>query len=295
MSTPDKAVVVGVGADGSHAAIDHAVAEARRQALPLHLVHVLQRPVGEAYAELYVDMTATGKATLAAAREHAAERAGSDVPVTAEVVVAGWVVDQLARSAEGATMLVLQHRALGRVQRIMDGSVVKSVAGRTPVPVISVPEGRDPTADVHGMLTAAVQDPAEAGDLLRIAFEEAHQRGAALVVLHAWWLNSGYDVGVVDEAYRAEVAASVRGELEPVLAPLRRDYPDVEVAVSVEHVPPAEAVLDAAESSDLLVLGRRHHLLPLGSHLGHVARSALAHSTCPVLLIPEPARSTADR
>jgi nucleotide-binding universal stress UspA family protein len=46
-------------------------------------------------------------------------------------------------------------------------------------------------------------------------------------------------------------------------------------------------VLDAAETSDLLVVGRRHHLLPLGSHLGPVVRAALDHGTCPVLVTPE--------
>jgi nucleotide-binding universal stress UspA family protein len=35
------------------------------------------------------------------------------------------------------------------------------------------------------------------------------------------------------------------------------------------------------------VIGRRHHLLPLGTHLGPVARAALAHSTCPVLITPD--------
>ena len=45
-----------------------------------------------------------------------------------------------------------------------------------------------------------------------------------------------------------------------------------------------------AESSQLLVIGRRHHLLPLGSHLGPVARAVLQHSTAPVLLNPESPR-----
>ena len=48
-----------------------------------------------------------------------------------------------------------------------------------------------------------------------------------------------------------------------------------------------EAMLRATEGSDLVVLGRRHHLLPLGSHLGPVARGVLARSACPVLVTPE--------
>ena len=57
--------------------------------------------------------------------------------------------------------------------------------------------------------------------------------------------------------------------------------------MDVRHAPPVEAVLDAAETCDLIVLGRRHHLLPLGSHLGPVARAALGHATTPVMITPE--------
>ena len=60
----------------------------------------------------------------------------------------------------------------------------------------------------------------------------------------------------------------------------------------MRHAPPVEAVLDAAEASDLLILGRRHHLLPLGSHLGPVVRAALDHGTCPELITPELAVAT---
>ena len=136
-------------------------------------------------------------------------------------------------------------------------------------------------------MTAAVQDPVEAPALLRAAFEESRARSASLVVLHAWWLASGFDVVVVDTAYRDEFAARSHEELEPVLAPLRAEFPDVEVTVIVRHAPPVEAVLDAAETSDLLVLGRRHHLLPSRSHLGPVARAALDHGACPVFVTPE--------
>ena len=49
--------------------------------------------------------------------------------------------------------------------------------------------------------------------------------------------------------------------------------------------------MDAGRESELLILGRRHHLLPFGSHLGPVARAILAHGECPVFLTPEPHRA----
>ena len=112
-------------------------------------------------------------------------------------------------------------------------------------------------------------------------------RGTSLVVLHAWWLASGYDALAVDSSVRSTWTGTSQTEIEPVLAPLRAEFADVPVTVRVRHAPAAEAILAASESSDLIVLGRRHHLLPLGSHLGPVARAALGHSTAPVLITPE--------
>jgi nucleotide-binding universal stress UspA family protein len=288
MNLPTHAVVVGVAASGYDAALGFAIVEARRTQRPLHLLHVLQLPAGEAYAGVYGGMLDNGKAILDAALARAAELAGADVTVTGELVGNGWVVDDLARRTRGASLLVMQHRALSRVKRVFTGSIVHSVAGRAGVPVVSVPEGWEATASPQGFVTVAVQNPVEAPALLRSAFAEARVRGARLVVLHAWWLASGYDLVVVDGEFREQWTRRSHDDLEPVLAPLREEYPDIEVAVDVRHAPPVQAVLDASEASELLVLGRRHHRLPLGSHLGPVARAALDHGACPVLVAPEP-------
>ncbi len=286
MNTPTNAVVLGVGADGFDAALAVAITEARRTQRPLHLVHVLQLPAGEAYAGVYGGALDSAKATLEEATTKAEALAG-DVPITTELIDNGWVVDDLARRTEGASLLVMQHRALSRLKRVFVGSMVHGVAGRAVVPLISVPEGWDPDRQPVGIVTVAVQDPVEAPAILRAGFAEARARKARLVVLHAWWLASGYDVVVVDGTVRDQWAARSREEMQPVLTPLREEFPDVEVIVEVHHAPPVEAVLDAAEGSDLLVLGRRHHRLPIGSHLGPVVRAALDHGTCPVLVTPE--------
>jgi nucleotide-binding universal stress UspA family protein len=285
-TTPHDAIVVAIGSEGCDAAVAFAVAEARRTRHPLHVVHVLERPAAYSYIGTSGLLDAA-RLTLDEAAAKAEDLAGHDVTVTAELVENGWIVDDLVRHTEGASALVLQHRALGRVSRAIAGSTVHSVAGRARVPVFSVPEGwaSDQPA---GVVTAAVQDAVEAPDLLRAGFLEAEARGDRLTVLHAWWLSSGYDVVVVDDAMRDEYSSRFHQELEKVLAPLRSEFPGVDVEVLVRHAPRSEAVLDAADVSDLLVLGRRHHLLPLGSHLGPVARAALDRSTRPVLVTPEP-------
>jgi nucleotide-binding universal stress UspA family protein len=293
MNAPMDAVAVAVGPDGHDAALAFAVAEARRTSRPLHLVHVLRLPAGEAYVGIYGGMLDAARSILDEATRAATELADPGTTVTSHLIDQGNVVDRLVEHTRDAAMLVVQHRDLSTVRRVFVGSFSETLAGRAHVPVVSVPQGWQPRVGVDNLVTAATQHPDEAPSLLRVAFEEARSRGARLRVLHAWWLASGYDVVVVDDQFRAEWAARSEDELAPVLAPLRAEFPDVAVTVHVRHAPPVEAVLDAALDSDLLVLGRRHHLLPLGSHLGPVARAALAHAANPVLVTPEtPAPAT---
>ena len=294
MTTPHTAIVVGISTEGSEAAVRFAVEEGRRSGRPVHLVHVLQLPAGDAYAMLYDGAVEAARTVLAAAEVQAKELAGDRVVVTSEVANSGWAVEELALHSDGEQLLVLEHRALSRLHRVLSGSVTQRVAGRAGVPVFSVPAGWTPRDDGQALVTAAVQDAAEAPALLRAAFVEARDRKSTLVVLHAWWLASGFESAVLDEVMGAEWSVRTRLELEPVLTPLRAAFPDVEVTIDVRHAPPVEAVLDAAERSDLLVIGRRHHLLPLGSHLGPVARAVLGHATTPVLITPEVEVTDAD-
>lgn len=285
-NTPHDAIVVAVAPDGYDAAIAFAVEEARRTQRPLHVVHVLERLTAYSFVS-HDGIVEAARATLDEATAQAERLAGQDVKVTSELVTDGWIVDELVKHTEGASLLVLEHLAQTRANGAFGGSTVHSVAGRARVQVISVPKGWVAHSAVKGVVTAAVQDATEAAALLRTAFTAAEVRHARLVVLHAWWLSSGYDVVVVDDAMREEYEKEFRRELDPVLAPLRAEHPTVDVEVVVKHAPRVEAVLDAGEVSDLLVLARRHHLLPLGSHLGPVARAALIHSTSPVLVTPE--------
>lgn len=285
MNVSRDAIVVAVGVDGADAALRYAIPEARRTGRPVHVVHVLQLPGVQAYAGGYGAAMDASRAVLDEALDLAAQLAGEDVSVTGQLMDDGWVVDDLVRCSVGDRLLVLQHRAFNPVHRFFTGSIVQSVAGRAHVPVVSVPQGWTPGTST--VVTAAVQDPMEAPGVVRIALEEARARSAELVVLHAWWLASGFDAAVVDETIRSEWAERSRAELEPALRSLRAEFRDVRMSVEIRHAPPVEAILDAAESSELVVLGRRHHRLPFGSHLGPVVRAAIAHASSPVLVTSE--------
>lgn len=288
MNQPENAIVVAVGYHGCDAAVEFAVAEAQRTQSPVHLVQVTGLPDTAEYAvysSTIHDVDATIEQALAHTRKLAAE---SDIAVTGERVEDPSHVRALVRHADRGRMMVLQHRRIGALHRIVTGSTTNGVAARAAVPVVSVPEDWSP-ATAGSIVTVAVQDEHEASEVMRAGFEQARARHASLVVLHAWWMASGYDVPVVDGTVKREWVERAQRFLTPALTTLRAEFPDVDATVQVLHAPPTEALLDAAQQSSLLVIGRRHHLLPLGSHLGPHARATLNHSACPVLVVP-PAR-----
>jgi nucleotide-binding universal stress UspA family protein len=285
MKQPDNAIVVAIGHHGFDASVEFAVAEAQRTHSPLHMVQVLQLPATAEYGLVYANVVKDTDAVIEEALAAARRLAGRDLPMTGERVEEGRVVGELVRRADRGRMIVLQHRRLGALRRLVTGSTTNGVAARAEVPVVSVPDDWS-AGGVPSTVTVAVQDTVEAESLLRVAFEQARARGADLAVLHVWWLAGGYDGAIADQAISDDWDARARQDLAPVIATLTAEYADVPVVVHVRHDRPAEAILEAGRTSELLVLGRRHHLLPLGTHLGPVARATLQHSACPVLTVP---------
>jgi len=66
-------------------------------------------------------------------------------------------------------------------------------------------------------------------------------------------------------------------------SPVREAVP---IDIEVHHGPPLPALLAAAASSRLMVLGRHGVHRELGSRLGPVTRAVLHDAPCPVLLLP---------
>jgi nucleotide-binding universal stress UspA family protein len=289
MNDPTPAVIACVSLDGSPSAIEYAAREALLAEAPLHIIHVLRMPAVEAYAGVYGGVLEDADSTITEAVARARTLTGDRVRITAERVDDGALISHLVHRADRGRSVVLQHRRLSRARRMVTGSTVNAVAARTAVPVVSVPEGWTWT-EQSSVITVGLQDGQEAAALLRAGFEEARLRHARLAAIHTWWLDSDWEPSSLDQEYRSDRDTSTRRELGPILDGIHMQFPEVAASLEIWNAPPADALLDAARESELLVIGRRHHLLPLGSHLGPVTRAVLAHGDCPVYLTPEPQR-----
>jgi nucleotide-binding universal stress UspA family protein len=119
--------------------------------------------------------------------------------------------------------------------------------------------------------------------VLETAFTEAAARGSSLRVLHAWRLATEYDDILADDPrWVAEVEADINTATED----FRAKFADVTVHVDVRHELTADALVEAACGSDLLVIGRHSGLPLLPTRVGSLARSVAAHAPCPVMIVP---------
>ena len=266
-------VVVAVGPGGSTAAVEYAAAEAVRRGRDLRLVHAVETPADEA----------TGAALLEHAVRHAADRVGGLVDVISQLAVAA-AVPTVVAAAHDAPLVVVGRCPEADHTHPYVRSITGGVAARATVPVVSVP---DDWAGRSGVprIVAGVDDPTQGDALVLQAFAVAQAQRAPLTVLSAWWRPTGADKRPLTQVDDAMLPAVLRTDLDRMAAAAGAAYPDVSVTVQVRNAPPRDALVQAAESANLLILGRHDPLLPTGSHLGPVARAVLREAVCPVLLV----------
>ncbi len=251
-------VVVAVSGDGFDAALRFGAAEAVRDGGPLHVVHV---------AELAPGAAARSQEICLRAVDRARELVGHEVQVTSEIFH-GELIEGLVELGRAGRVVVLQrHGAGGR--RTDPRATSAKVAARATTPVVCVP--RDWTARGMGTVTVGVDDTLGCGPMLREALVAARSRGAWLRVLH---VDLPADDGDSEREIRSALPAAAEG-LE-----------DVPVGIEiVDGGTPLAALIEAMETSELLVLGRHHPLKPHRSRLGPVARTVVREASCPVLLL----------
>jgi nucleotide-binding universal stress UspA family protein len=281
-------VVIALSGDPMDSAITFAVAEAERAGCGLHLLHVV--PVlGAGPAATLVpesDPARAGRLTLTAGIERVRALVGNDVRVTGEQVFDDGVVRGIVSLVGDARLVVLEHRDLRTIRRVVTRSIVSGVAAHARVPVASVPAGWQAGEPGSARtVTVGVDVPERSEPVLRAAAEAALARGAKLHVIHTWHFPSAYDDIVMTPTEREQWAAKATEEIQALLDQLGDELAAVPVQIEARHGYPGDALIHASPTSELLVLGRHDQLLPVGSHLGPVVRAVLREASCPVLLV----------
>jgi nucleotide-binding universal stress UspA family protein len=277
-------IVVGVGPEDVEAALEFAADEAVRVGCGLHLVHAVHVvPAGAGTGLLTaVDVEAWGRELLTLAVKRADDLVDGAVPVTHELQ-RGAPVQVLVEAGRTARMVVLEHRHLSRVSRIVNRTVAGGVAAHLRVPVVAVPSGWTRPAG-NPVVVAGVDVPDRSAEVLWAAAAEARARGVDLRVVHSWALPVHYDGMVIEVEEHRRWTDRSRAEVRAALDALGDESVAIEADVVVHPGRAIEAILDASHGAQLLVIGRHDPLVPVGSHIGPVARAVLREATCPVLL-----------
>ena len=120
---------------------------------------------------------------------------------------------------------------------------------------------------------------------LKWAIAEARVHGANVGVVYSWEFPPAIDpLGVSMLPSTEDMNASATRLLKGVMDKV--DTSGVSVTSHVVRGAPATALLTAAKSADLLVIGRRGHGGFMGLLLGSVAQQVAHHAPCPVVLVP---------
>lgn len=280
-------IVVAVGDDSIDSALAFAAAEAVAAGCGVHLLHAVHLFVqgGDTVFAEPTDEERLGRKTLTAAVERMREIADPATRVTADLQI-GPVVSTLVAESEDARMIVLEHRDLSRMKRIVTRSAAGGVAARARVPVVSVPTGYAAAAsDPPPPVTVGVDEIDQSEQLLRVAGAAAKRRGAPLHVVHTWSFPNAYDDLVMSNKEETDWRERAEREIQAVLDGLGDEVAGVPVQIQARHARAAEALVDASRTSQLVVVGRHDPLMPIGSHVGPVARALLHTSACPVMLL----------
>jgi nucleotide-binding universal stress UspA family protein len=284
-ATP-RPVVVGVTGKGENTdALAYAVREARAAGCALHLVSAVHDVIPMPPPAMHVEPVPwqrIGKSVLDEVEAELAELDVDDLEIlrTVRLGPAGSVLVEL--SAE-ASLVVLQHRSLSRLHRLFTGSTVVAVAANSHCPLVSVPHGWRPGQD-DGRVVVGMHEDGAPREVLTAAFDQAARHGWSLHLVHGWWLDPLYADWLQDELppWSDEMEAS----LKQAVAPFGETHPEVKVDTEVRHQSPADALVELAQSSPLVVVGRHGSGRFLPHRIGSIARTLVSTAPCPVMVVP---------
>jgi nucleotide-binding universal stress UspA family protein len=150
----------------------------------------------------------------------------------------------------------------------------------------------------RGLVVVGVDDSPQARAALAWAVGYAQRSGAQVLAVTAWsapaQIPPGPDLGaasvITSPLSHEQLEADTSRWLGSVISELPADAADI-VECSVVLGDPVTALLHAAHGADLLVLGNPCRGPLASAVVGSVAARCAHHAECPIVLVPDPARS----
>ncbi|RSM80886.1 universal stress protein [Kibdelosporangium aridum] len=200
-----------------------------------------------------------------------------DEPVTALTTIVEDVEAELVAIGSSG------HSAL---PRILLGSTAAELARAVRRPLIVVRGAPDADAPV----VVGVDESQASQRALKFAFEYAELHRCPVFAVHAW-SDQPLDVFEPVERWEHDEAGEQAAAAEfsaKYLDPWRERHPQVAARLTTVVDRSARALLELAESAQLLVVGSHGHGVVRRVLLGSVSHAALYHASCPVAVLRGP-------
>jgi len=280
-------VVAGVdGSDNALEAVGIAALHAEGTGRPLLLIRVVEWPYIDALVTPDLSGSMESRARAEAERDLdtamiAVQKVADDLETRSHVLVAN-AASALVRASESATLLVLGATGHGAFADLLAGSVAVEVTTHAKCPVLVVRgEGRP-----QGPVIVGADGSPGSADAVAFAFAEATRRDVGVMAVRAW--RHPLSTGPGDEFLPAVVKerqADERAQLESTLDEWRDRCPSVPVTTRVVRGGAAEALVDASDEGQLVIVGSRGHGGFAGLLLGSVGQALLHRAHCPVVVV----------
>ncbi len=302
-------IVVGVdGSDQGTCALLWAAAEAQKRCTPLYVVTAYTVPVFAAssmdagYATVDDDVIRDSARAVLDGALTVLEGMDVDARPRIETGDAAGVLLDLSEQAE---LMVVGSRGRGGFVGRLLGSVSSALPAHAKCPTAVIPlcasarlghpelggdagKGPDtPPAAVEPIVVVGVDGSEQARMASLVAAEEARARGLALRVVCSVAPFSGSLSWVPAPVDREALHADLAAQLRAGQAWLGSHFPDVDIQVDLVDGAPAEVLIEASATAELLVVGTRGRGGFTGMLLGSTSQGVLHHARGPVLVVPD--------
>ncbi len=293
MKDRNRTVVVGVdGSGASMAAVAWAAKVASARHLELEIVHGLRSTElghdgGIAGTDVLFDAVRQDGDRVVAGSRKVAASIDEDLVVTAKTPAES-PAPLLVGLSRQARLVVVGASGSGGFTGMLLGTTAATLVDHAHSPV-AVIRDRHGTAHVPepGPVVVGVDGSATSELAIAAAFEEASFRGAPLVAVHAW-----SDVTYEDFSGAVRIRPqweSAREDEERLLAQRlagrQEKYPDVGIRRVLCRDRPRHALLEAARTAQLVVVGNRGRGGFAGMLLGSTSQALVQHAACPILVV----------
>lgn len=280
-------ILVGVdGSEFSDAAVRWAAREAALRHVPLKLLAVAERQGphvtydSETMQRSRKAQHDEGDRVLAAARTIAEEvlRDACVDGLSSEFLFAHPLATLIDASKE-VRMLVVGCRGRNALDRLTLGSVSSGLVRQAHCPV-AVIHKEHAEQDAHAPILVGIDGSPASEAATAIAFDEASNRRAPLIALHAWAdaLTSGTHLNpTIDEQIGGEV-------LSERMAGWRERYPDVGVTPVLTHQEAGRWLVNHSDTAQLIVVGSHGRGGFAGMMLGSVSATVVHAAEVPVIV-----------